>query len=118
MFNPTCETTTPSLSGWPGEFSTFHPHHSPDELDVGTEGAERPEDRGDGERRMIEALAEHLHLDNHVELPAAKIAQNLLLLVAGEVRVDLTCAQASFFVQAAHLPRMVERAGNGDQLVV
>ena len=56
-------------------------HDAADKLDVGCEGPERPEDGGDAQLRMVETLAEHLHLDDAVERAVAQAPRGCRLLV-------------------------------------
>ena len=92
-------------------------HHAPDELDVRRQACERPEDGRDAQGRMIEAFAEHLHLHDAIELAAAQIGKNGVLLVSIHLTIDFGRLQAPLFVQPAHLAGMVDGTGNGDDLV-
>ena len=66
---------------------------------------------------MVEALAEHLHLHDAIELAAAQIGKNGVLLVSIHFTVYFGRLQAPFLIQTAHLAGMVDGTRDGDDLV-
>lgn len=91
-------------------------HDSANELDVGREGAVRPEDGGDAETRVVEPLAEHLDLHDAVEGPDLELLEDRVNLV--HAAVDLGGDAPALLVQGADLASVVDRAGGGDHLVL
>src|SRR2546422_432203 len=84
--------------------------NSADKLDVRSQGPERPENRGDAQLGMIEALAKHLHLDNAVQCPVLEIADDLFLLIRIELAVDDFRPGPALFVERADTLSVIDRA--------
>src|SRR5437667_4606083 len=91
--------------------------NSADKLDIGSQGPERPEYRGDAQLGMIEAFAEHLHLDNAVQCPVLEIADDLLLLIRIQLAVDNFRPVPALFVERANTLPVIDRARDRDDLM-
>lgn len=67
---------------------------------------------------MIEAFAEHLDLDDAIERPVAQRRQNFGLLVLSLLAVDNLSAEPALPVERSDIPRMINRAGHGYELML
>ena len=94
-----------------------HPQDAADELDVRCERPEGPEDRRDAQLGVVESLAEHLYLDNAVELAAREASFHLSLLVLVHLAVDQVCLEPARLVELDDLAGVVHAARDGDELV-
>ena len=63
-----------AVVGMPGRGLAVDTHGPAHELDVGAKRTVRAEDGRDRQRRVIEALTEHLDLHDHVEHPVCEIS--------------------------------------------
>ena len=61
------------------------PHDPSNELDVGSQGPVRPEDRSHAQSGVIEAFPQHLYLHDTVDLIVTKTAQGPCLLIGVKV---------------------------------
>src|SRR5882672_933016 len=67
---------------------------------------------------MIEALSQHLHLNDAIESSIAKRSENRLLLLSALFTVDYVGVEATFLVQRPDFFCMVDRARDRDQLML
>ena len=93
------------------------PHDSSDELDVGSQAAERSEDGGDAEAGGIEALAQHLDLNDAVELSKSEALEDGFLIGGIHVAVDLGGSIPALLVDRPDLAGVIDRARRRDDLM-
>jgi hypothetical protein len=94
-----------------------HAHDSADELDVRRKASEWPEDRGDAQRRVIEAFSKHLYLYDAVKPPPPKGVNRILLFVLRHLREHFGRRVASLLVEGPDLASVIDGACHRDELV-
>src|ERR1700753_1345379 len=95
-----------------------HAHDTAHKLKVRAKRTKRPEDRRNAEFGVIEAFAEHLHLDDTVESAIAKRSKNSGLLFLPLLAVNDIGGETAFLIERADLPGMVDRTCHGNELML
>jgi hypothetical protein len=93
------------------------PQYATDELDVGCESSEWPEDCGNAQLGVVEALAEHLDLYDAVQLTAREASLDVLFFILIHLTVDEVRLEASRVVHGRNVPGMIHAAGDRNQLM-
>ena len=65
-----------------------NPHRTPHELKIRLEATERPENGGDAQLGVIEPLAQHLDLNNHIDHSGSRLPKHLGTIVGGHGTVN------------------------------
>ena len=92
-------------------------HDPADKLNVGSKAPKRAKNSGDTQLRVVETLAEHLHLNDAVERTVPKRAHDRRLLVVALLAMDDIGVVPALLVERPDLARVANRACNPDQLV-
>jgi len=95
-----------------------NPHYPSDELDIRRKTCIGTKDCSHTQWRMIKAFAQHLNLNNTVQLPVSQVRNYFILPVFVHLTVNLVRLDAPLRIERGNLTCMVNRTCDRDQLVL